>query len=151
MLGKEFVTAGRAIFTVEVPAEFSSENATQTHYTFKVVRKPAKDGYRETFFVNLLTGPDNTSDYTYLGIINAETGKVILTKASKFSDDTWPVRIVRRVLACLWDGTTDRIEAAGWQLHHNGYCGRCASLLTVPSSIESGFGPECIEKICSAA
>jgi hypothetical protein len=27
--------------------------------------------------------------------------------------------------------------------HHEGKCGRCGRLLTVPSSIESGIGPEC--------
>jgi predicted metal-dependent hydrolase len=31
----------------------------------------------------------------------------------------------------------------GFNVHHEGKCGRCGRLLTVPSSIESGIGPEC--------
>jgi hypothetical protein len=30
---------------------------------------------------------------------------------------------------------------------HEGKCGRCNRKLTVPSSIESGFGPECINHV----
>jgi hypothetical protein len=32
-------------------------------------------------------------------------------------------------------------------VHHEGRCGRCGRTLTVPESIESGFGPECINYV----
>lgn len=28
---------------------------------------------------------------------------------------------------------------------HQGYCGRCGKVLTVPKSIEQGFGPVCVD------
>jgi len=33
------------------------------------------------------------------------------------------------------------------EVHHEGRCGRCGRALTVPESIKSGFGPECIGKV----
>ena len=30
-------------------------------------------------------------------------------------------------------------------IHHENRCGRCGKRLTVPESIESGYGPECIK------
>jgi hypothetical protein len=33
---------------------------------------------------------------------------------------------------------------SGWEFRHEGRCGRCGRTLTVPESIDSGFGPECI-------
>jgi hypothetical protein len=35
----------------------------------------------------------------------------------------------------------------GVVIWHEGRCGRCGRRLTVPESIESGYGPECIGKI----
>ena len=47
------------------------------------------------------------------------------------------------------------VKAFGWLLKHindlpenikiwhNGYCGKCGRMLTVPDSIDSGFGPVC--------
>ena len=32
-------------------------------------------------------------------------------------------------------------------VHHAGRCGRCGRKLTVPTSIESGFGPDCLGKV----
>jgi len=32
---------------------------------------------------------------------------------------------------------------------HEGACGRCGRTLTVPESIASGFGPECIRYVCA--
>jgi hypothetical protein len=35
----------------------------------------------------------------------------------------------------------------GLEVWHEGRCGRCNRKLTVPASIESGFGPECINYV----
>jgi len=57
-LKKNFLTAGKAIFTVS--------NPTGTRYTFKVSKPRDKEDC--PFFVSLLTGPDNWANYTYMGI-----------------------------------------------------------------------------------
>lgn len=148
VITKEFILAGKAIFTLEVAPDFAQANGTPAHWTFKVRGKELDDGSgNRIYFVSLLAGPDNESDYAYLGVLNPETGEVRLTKASKFSETTLAVRLVRRTFARIWAGEQGAIEAAGFRLHHEGRCCRCGRLLTVPSSIESGIGPECATKI----
>lgn len=147
MIGIKFVTAGRAIFTLSMPPEFVAVHGCRERYTFKVVHKPASDKWPEAWFVNLLSGPDNRNDYQPLGKLNPATGAVRLVKVSKLTDQSWPVRLVRRVLSRLWQGQGDVVEAAGFELRHAGRCGRCGRLLTVPSSIDCGLGPTCASKM----
>lgn len=145
MITKEFITAGRAIFTLENAAGFHTSDGCAPHYTFKVTEKEF-DG-RTLYFVALLTGPNNEADYSYLGVLNPKTGEVRLTKASKLTDESWPIRLLRRVLARVWSDQGEMIKEAGFNLHHEGRCGRCGRVLTVPESIELGLGPECAGKI----
>jgi hypothetical protein len=141
------MTAGRAIFTLAVPEGFQRDHSeVRSHYTFRIVFKEKNDRFPEAWFVNMLSGPDNLSDYTPLGMLNPETGAVRLTRNSRLTDESWPVRLVRRVFAALWAGEDDKIEAAGFELMHSGRCGRCGRLLTTPESIEAGLGPVCVNK-----
>ena len=150
MISREFVRAGRAIFTLSAPASFIAQHPEcQAHYTYKVSLAPAKGQWPETWFVNLLTGPDNSSDYSPLGILNPETGAMRLVRSTKMNDRSWPVKIIRRVLACLWEVANARPEdmpRCGFELRHEGRCGRCGHRLTVPASIETGLGPICAGK-----
>lgn len=138
-IGRDFILGGKAIFTVS--------NPTGERYTFKVNRKDAVPGSpygdQPTYFVKLLTGPDNGSDYTYLGILTPG-GLVKLTRASKFSDTTKPVLVIRWAVGIVFSG---QALPPGYKLHHEGHCGRCGRLLTVPESVDSGFGPECSARI----
>ncbi len=146
MVTREFVAAGNAIFTVECPA-----GAPKAHYTFKVRRKDATERWPEAYFVSLLTGPDNTESYTYLGMLNPTCGEVVLTRKSPYGPETYVVRLLRRVLARVWADEAAAVEAAGFRLHHEGRCGRCGRHLTVPESIENGIGPECAQIMAGAA
>lgn len=130
MIDKEFVLAGNAIFTV-------LNTATGKRYTFRV-RQPDSNA---PFFVQLLTGPENTRDYTYLGVLNLN-GVLKLTGKSHYRDDSLPVRVFRQLLRVLWG---DLELPAGWEVNHAGKCGRCGRLLTTPESCERGIGPECIK------
>jgi hypothetical protein len=134
MITPSFVLAGRAVFTVD--------NGKGQHYTFKVSHKAAEGSWPEAWFASLLTGPDNTSDYTYLGMINPDL-TVKLTRKSPYGPDSQPVKVLgwalRRIVA--------QSLPEGYNVHHEGKCGRCGRVLTVPASITSGFGPECIGKI----
>jgi hypothetical protein len=141
-IGREFILGGKAIFTVS--------NPTGERYTFRVNRKDAEPGSRytdPTFFVKLLTGPENSTDYTYLGLLTP-AGDVKLTKASRYTDETKPVRVIRWALRLVFQGAS---LPAGYAIHHEGRCGRCGRLLTVPESVDSGFGPECAGRIGLAA
>ncbi len=140
MIDKTFLLAGQATFTIEHPATKEREAG---HHTYRVERVEASDRWPEAFFVKVLTGPNNEADYVYLGKLDTFTGQVKLTAKSAFPADSWRVRLLNRVLCRLWGGEAAVIEQAGYKVHHEGHCGRCGRLLTVPSSVESGIGPEC--------
>jgi hypothetical protein len=146
MIDREFIVAGGnwVIFTLDVPASFCGENKEcKGHYTFQVNHREATEKWGESYFVKLLAGPDNTSDYQYLGMLNPQTGQVKLTRASRMTDDSWPVRLVRRIFARLWANEGAKIAQAGFRLMHSGRCGRCGRKLTTPESLDSGLGPVC--------
>lgn len=132
----KFVLAGDAIFTIETPDK---------HHTYRVEHSPATERWAESWFVKLLTGNDN--DYTYIGKLDDFTGQLKLTAKSKLPADAFPIRLFNRVMARVWADDHDSYEQHGYKTHHKGKCGRCGRTLTVPTSVESGFGPECIKMI----
>jgi hypothetical protein len=141
MITREFITAGRSTFTVEIPHDFASRNDLPHHYTFQV-RKPPADQNFSMFLVFFLTGPDNQHDYNYMGCLK-QNGELRITQKSCMKTDSWPFKILSRVLARIWEGNTGAIEFAGWNVHHEGRCGKCGRMLTDPDSIRIGIGPHC--------
>lgn len=137
MLTKEFILAGKAIFTVS--------NGKGEHYTFRVKRKDNDAPRLPVYFVSLLTGPDNTRDYSYMGVLSEYTGLTRLTNASKMTDSATSFRVINWALKKVWAGES---LPEGYEIHHEGYCGRCGRMLTTPESVAAGFGPECIQKLC---
>lgn len=132
---KAFITAGRAIFTLQ---------GAEARYTFKVSRSEPSDRYpNPAHFVSLLTGPDNTADYTDVGILDLQTGQVRTTAKSSYKPDSKPVKAFNWVMGRIWRGA----EIAPAAIYHVGRCGRCGRALTVPSSIQLGLGPECAGKL----
>lgn len=139
MLTKDFITAGRAIFTVQ--------SRTGEHVTYRVQHKEGNGRFPPAWFVSVLSGPDNTKDYVFLGLLSTETGNVRLTGKSRFTDDSRPVRVLRWALRRVWN---DLPFPDGYSIHHEGRCGKCGRVLTVPESIESGIGPECARQMALA-
>ena len=134
-INKAFVLAGDATFTVALP--------DGGHYTYRVQHIKANDRWPESYFVKLLTGPDNESSYTYMGKLDPVSSLTHTTAKSAYRDDSLVVRLLNRVLARVWANDHAAYETHGYRTHHEGRCGRCGRKLTVPSSIESGIGPEC--------
>lgn len=136
MITREFVTAGRAIFTVQ--------NSVR-HFTFKAAR-PAKDRKNENapIFLSVMTGTDNESHYTYIGILDKRNGTVRFTKGSKLAQDDQRVKVLQFVLNIVWGRWN---LPAGYEIRHSGKCGRCGRTLTNPDSLDSGIGPECIKAV----
>lgn len=149
MLSKEFMTAGKATFTIEIPDSLRDAEH-KAHYTFRITKKEASEQYKECYFVSMLTGSDNESDYTYMGMLDAESGKLILTKKSAYPQESYPVRLLSRTLVRVWANEQQAVITAGFKLHHEGRCGRCNRLLTTPESCETGIGPECRKRLLSA-
>lgn len=146
MIDKTFITAGKAIFTLGIPDEFAEKSGIPKQYTFKVM--PSDD--KSVFYVGLLTGPNNLRDYTYMGILKP-TGEFKLTRASRYNIESWPVKLFAKMAKRVFAGEQQAIFDAGFKLMHAGRCARCAKPLTVVESIESGYGPECLQKVGLAA
>lgn len=131
---RTFVTAGNATFTL-------SSVKTGVRYTYKVY-SPKKINNKQIHFVLLLTGPDNTNDYTYIGMINE--GVFRTTAKSTMGYDSPPVAAIAflcRQVMCA--GKTP--DSLGLEFRHQGKCGRCGRALTVPDSVDKGLGPSCQE------
>lgn len=125
-----FITGGKAYFTLR-------SAKTGARFTYRVAAAE-----RGGFFVSLLNGPDNWANYRYIGLIGANDKRFRLTAKSAASGDASSVK------AFMW--TWNRLAAGqsidGVEIWHEGKCGRCGRKLTVPESIETGFGPECATK-----
>lgn len=147
-VSKKFVLAGKAIFTIKCGA-----GAPVPHRTYRVTFAkggPKKTGtgfWPDTYFVGMLTGPDNTENFNYMGKLDAATGTIILTGASSYRADSHAVRLFDRVMARVWADDHAAYTVHGYDTMHVGQCGRCGRPLTVPSSVESGIGPECAKHV----
>ena len=131
-----FLTAGRAVFTI-------TSKKTGTRFTYRVSRpKGADEGC--PFFVGVLAGPNNQDDYMYLGFIPVADRPRAMRAGKKGRPNADSYRALQWVLWALdkGEGIPEQLE-----LRHAGRCGRCGRELTVPESIDSGFGPECITKV----
>ena len=132
---KRFILAGKSIFTLE-------SIRTGKWFTYKVNKKEFKNretGIEKTFyFVNILRGSSNDSDYTYLGTINPKF-HLNTTKNSKISIDAISFKALNFFMTFLRkDELHDEIN-----FYHEGICGRCGRRLTTPMSVSIGLGPIC--------
>ena len=127
---EQFILAGNATFTMV-------DTRTDTRYTYRV-----RKGKQETapHFVSVMYGPNNETDYRYMGAIfnRAEYRTTKNSKINagdprnKYFQATWIKRIQLPKFIEIW---------------HEGTCGKCGRKLTVPESIESGLGPWCSGQI----
>ncbi len=128
-----FLRAGKAIITLE-------SEVTGKHFTYKI-RKA--DGERPCWFVSLLTGPENESSYTYIGIITSDGENFRLTAKSRLPETTPSVA----GFAYMWRWMRSGQMPPKMVIRHNGHCGRCGRPLPAPTSIAWGIGPECARHI----
>ena len=125
------VLGGNAVFTLV-------SKKTGARYTYKVTAATDTKGM---FFAKVLIGADNWRNYAYIGFIKAgQTGLIAGKKGDPrkayFKGLDW---FLRQLAA----GADVEEQVEFW---HVGKCVRCGRRLTVPSSIETGLGPECAKK-----
>jgi len=139
-INKQFALAGRAIFTVS--------NPQGERYTFRIDRlaeDKCKPGQEPPYFAKFLTGSNNETDYSYLGML---TPQMELRATAKSPANAATAHKPFRVLAWALHVLAGRKPLPeGYTMLHEGRCGRCGRTLTVPESIESGLGPECATKV----
>lgn len=135
---KIFITAGKATFTI-------SKLATGERFTYRI-EKP--ENFRGDYFGSVMKGSDNETDYRYIGMISDRDLALRFTKGSKFQADSKEARGLAFALAVVAGRKT---LPEGYELRRSNHCGRCGRLLTVPSSIDAGIGPDCAEKMMGIA
>jgi hypothetical protein len=129
-----FIHGGSAIFTL-------ASTKTGVRFTYKVSLSEKGDIY----FVSVLNGPDNYSNYQYMGVLRiGPSGNTFArTAKSRIGEDApshkafaWAYRHISR---------GEMPEGLGF--YHEGKCARCSRRLTDPESIRRGFGPECFGRL----
>jgi hypothetical protein len=84
--------------------------------------------------VSYLCGPDNTTDYKGFAELDGTASRLW----RNFREDT----ILARALDIL-TAAEDRSALTEGFARRSGRCSRCGRVLTVPSSLNAGLGPEC--------
>jgi len=123
----KFIFAGKSVVTFV-------NTKTGNRFTYKV--KQAKDS--NLFFVSVLTNPEQ---YSYIG--TCIEGKYKHGKKSNINVNAQSVKVFEFMLKKL---TTNSLPDF-LEVWHEGFCGKCGKRLTVPSSIITGIGPDCIKKL----
>jgi len=135
---RRYLEAGNATFTVV-------SRKTGTRFTFRARRPEPKPNARRPIWIHVLTGADNESAYSFLGTL-WETPQWGLTftpsPKSTVGRDAPSRKALEWLVKCLAVNPAKLFASA--DVWHEGRCGRCGRKLTVPGSIASGFGPECI-------
>lgn len=132
------IETGSATFTISQGAE---------RFTYKVNYRDGEDSWnrKPIYFVKVLTGPDNSSNYTYLGYLQDEGRTWRHDKKNRISPQADSARYFRALIRKVF---IEKAELpAGVEFRHTGRCGRCGRTLTVPESLDTGFGPECAGKV----
>lgn len=127
---KAFVLAGRARVT------FVSER-TGTRFTFRV----SQPNENSPHFVSLLRGSDNEGDFEFFGTI-FEGRDFRHGRKARITADAPSAK----AFAWAWGHLAAGRLPQGCQVWHEGRCGHCGRALTVPESIETGFGPVCVSR-----
>jgi len=126
-LALKFILGGKSFVTF-------LNTKTDNRFTFKVVKHKKDDIY----FVNVLTGPDV---YSFVGTVR--DGVYKHSPKSNISNEAQSVKVFNYIVNKLASNNLpDFIE-----IYHDGRCGKCGRQLTVPDSIETGFGPECAKSL----
>jgi hypothetical protein len=135
---KAFMLAGNAHVTLK-------SIATGTRFTYRI-RPPKKEAGDtsppDIWFVQLLTGQDNNSSYKYIGQLTEARG-FWHGRKSAITEDAKSVK----AFDWCWQAIRQGRLPVGVECWHEDRCGRCGRRLTVPASIGSGFGPECLNHI----
>ena len=133
----QYIFGGKSTFTLQ-------SIASGERFTYQIVQSAKRPGDSRppVFFVTVLTGPDNSDNYSFVGTIFER-------KTYKFSPRAGFTLQSPSVRAWQWAFTNfvsgivpDKLEF--WPSAH---CARCGKKLTVPASVHDGFGPDCITKV----
>jgi hypothetical protein len=136
---KRLLFAGNCRFTLV-------SKRTGARFTFRFAAAKPNERYPHSrgWFASLLTGPDNGSDYSYVGMLSAREGDVPslrITQASRVAADAPSVAAVNWMLDAV--RAADERRWGQMEIWHEDTCARCGRALTDPASIARRLGPTC--------
>jgi hypothetical protein len=128
----KFVTGGKAMITL-------TSEKTQARFTYRVSKIPDTE---DKYFVGVMTSKSNEDAFTYIGLLEGNYFR--RTAKSKLPENSPAVKGFRYFCEhVLVEGKVPEQLS----VRHEGRCGRCSKPLTVPESIDRGFGPICWEEM----
>jgi hypothetical protein len=128
----DFILGGNALFTVK-------SLQTEKRFTYKVLIDKHNPARLRVYFLN---GKDNTNDYKEFGEVIIENSMPLYRPISVHTRDFPAAKAFDHIFLNL----AIKLVMPGLEIWHEGRCCRCGRVLTVPESIMSGIGPECIFK-----
>ncbi|RLB46237.1 MAG: hypothetical protein DRJ42_28110 [Deltaproteobacteria bacterium] len=143
---RRYILGGHGTFTAR-------SLRTGSRLTFRLSRPRHSDAGDARIYVRVLTGPENTADYTWLGTFRTADrdwrGRTYAagwthSRKSDIGESAPSARTVAWLLPRVLRGGR-HLDAVMEQTEfwHEGRCGACGRKLTVPESIKSGIGPVC--------
>lgn len=133
---KKYLLAGNAIVTLV-------SIKTGNRYTYRIRR--SINGV--VFFVDLLTGPNNQRDYDYFGFIRTHNQAYWYgEEKAKVSEIARSVQGFEKFWGWVQHGMLEKVDRF-FEVYHAGFCLRCGRLLSTPTSVTRGIGPECYRQM----
>jgi hypothetical protein len=145
---RRYILGGNSTFTL-----VSKKSGQRFTYKVQSGTKAGADHWttgnqdRSIFFVRLLTGPDNSNDFQYLGLMRPTIdGGLKFSHSAK--SHAKPGSPSFDAFAYVWNMIEFGAHfPSGVEFWHEGSCCMCGRKLTVPESVADGIGPECKGKI----
>lgn len=133
MISRNFILAGKAVFTIS--------NGKGDHYTYKVAAK-RQEGFPVVYFAWVRYA----GRYQYLGMVEEKIDRLHCypTRRSVFSYTDKETKVINFAFRMVCGVQT---VPEGYDVIHEGKCGRCGLKLNTPLSIKTGFGPVCMKKL----
>lgn len=134
--------AGRATLTFRNPVK-------ETHMTIKVKQARDKNDRKKKlpiFFLSVSLLGDRQTGYIHAATIFQDTMNIKLSASAQSNEQL--VKVVQFIWSALHNPQMLRDRKVA--LLHEGRCCRCSMPLTHPESINTGFGPDCLEHILSS-
>lgn len=140
---RELFFAGNSTLTFQ-------NQATGTHMTVKVRQARDKQDRKKKlpiFFVNVSLLRDQNTGFVFGGTFFTDTMTLKLSKHAPSESQ------LGKVMMWLFHSVQNPqvLRDKKVSLLHEGRCCRCALPLTHPESINSGFGPDCLEYVLKAS
>jgi hypothetical protein len=131
----DYILAGQCIITLK-------SKPTGTRFTYKIsCKRDVKPEEADIWFVNVLTGPNNNANYTYMGPIKEREGVLNFWRdeKSRITEEA-PSYIAWKF---VWEFFRQKRDHPQLEIWHEGICCRCGRRLTDPDSIALGMGSSC--------